>query len=122
MIISEVEKESLRKAKADVVRLRMLGEQEKDPIVQKEILAQLCAARFYHDIIEEGIMEEVRCNKQKQIFAKRVKRCVIAIIVIVLLTIVLSGCQTAKGITGDAGWILTELSDNIQTQEKLKNE
>ena len=35
---------------------------------------------------------------------------------IVLLTIVLVGCQTVKGVTGDAGWILTELSDNIQTE------
>ena len=34
------------------------------------------------------------------------------------LILSIGGCQTAKGITGDSGWILTKLSDNIQTQEK----
>lgn len=43
------------------------------------------------------------------------KRLLYIVIAVILF---LSGCQTVKGVTGDAGWILTELSDNIQTQEK----
>jgi predicted small secreted protein len=43
---------------------------------------------------------------------------VMAVIAIVLAAIFVSGCQTLKGVTGDSGWILTKLSDNIQTQEK----
>ncbi len=34
------------------------------------------------------------------------------------LILAIGGCQTAKGITGDSGWLLTKLSQNIQTQEK----
>ena len=33
-----------------------------------------------------------------------------------LLLITIAGCQTVKGVTGDAGWILTELSENITTE------
>jgi len=42
------------------------------------------------------------------------------ILALVLLAILFcsQGCQTIKGVTGDAGWILTELSDNIQTEGK----
>ena len=37
---------------------------------------------------------------------------------LVSAVILVSGCQTVKGIAGDSGWILTKMSDNIQTQEK----
>ena len=40
-----------------------------------------------------------------------------AVIVLVLAVILVSGCQTVKGVTGDAGWMLTKLSDNIQVKE-----
>lgn len=40
------------------------------------------------------------------------------VIVLACLILALSGCQTAKGITGDSGWILTKLSNNIQTQDE----
>lgn len=46
-----------------------------------------------------------------------VRSAVVAITVLVLLSII-AGCQTAKGITGDSGWFLTKLSENIQPQEK----
>ena len=49
---------------------------------------------------------------------KRVKCMVIAISIAVVLAIVLlSGCQTFKGATGDLAWGLQKLSDNVQTEE-----
>lgn len=55
--------------------------------------------------------------------AKQLLPMVWAINILVLASILyiglfVCGCQTAKGLTGDAGWILTELSDNITVQEK----
>ncbi len=33
------------------------------------------------------------------------------------LILAIGGCQTVKGITGDSGWLLTKLSQNIQTEK-----
>lgn len=36
---------------------------------------------------------------------------------IVSLMLIIAGCQTFKGATGDTAWVLQKLSDNVQTQE-----
>ncbi len=41
-----------------------------------------------------------------------------AIIALILVAILLTGCQTLKGVTGDTGWMLTKLSDNINTEKE----
>ena len=41
----------------------------------------------------------------------------VMVLALVVILFVL-GCQTFKGVTGDAGWLLTEMSDNITVQEK----
>lgn len=38
---------------------------------------------------------------------------VAVIVILILLSILLSGCQTLKGATGDSAWMLQKLSDNI---------
>ena len=43
---------------------------------------------------------------------------ILVVLLLVLISILASGCQTAKGITGDSGWILTKLSKNIQTEQE----
>ena len=40
----------------------------------------------------------------------------LGLLVVLLCLCLMQGCQTVKGVTGDAGWILTELSDNITTE------
>ena len=50
---------------------------------------------------------------------RRILSAAFAVNVLVLAVIIfVSGCQTLKGVTGDTGWMLTKLSDNIQVQEK----
>ena len=41
-----------------------------------------------------------------------------AVVIVLVAMLVCQGCMTAKGITGDSGWFLTKLSENIQSQEK----
>ena len=43
---------------------------------------------------------------------------VVGIVSVLVLAVVmlLSGCQTVKGICGDSAWILQETADNIQTE------
>jgi len=47
----------------------------------------------------------------------RLLRPIVISLLLVLISMA-SGCQTAKGITGDSGWILTKLSKNIQTEQE----
>ncbi|KKN55599.1 hypothetical protein LCGC14_0580710 [marine sediment metagenome] len=49
-----------------------------------------------------------------RIIAKSKRR--LGLLLILLCLSLVQGCQTVKGVTGDAGWILTELSDNISTK------
>lgn len=48
---------------------------------------------------------------------KRVKYAFIAISIAVVVMIVLSGCQTFKGATGDTAWMFQKLSDNVQVEK-----
>lgn len=67
------------------------------------------------------IIEELSCEMEHREAetAKRLRGVVITVNILVLASILFcTGCQTVKGVTGDAGWILTELSDNIQTEGK----
>ena len=50
--------------------------------------------------------------------AVKVRAAVIVVSILVLVSILTSGCQTFKGATGDSAWMLQKLSDNIQTKEK----
>ncbi|MBN2591601.1 MAG: hypothetical protein JXA96_17175 [Sedimentisphaerales bacterium] len=70
------------------------------------------ARRFY-------AMEVYRCDEDiAQIrFRQLVMRMVVAINVLVLI-VILNGCQTVKGVMGDTAWLLQKGSDNIQVQEK----
>ena len=62
---------------------------------------------------------EIRRSGNAAIEALVVKVALAIVTALVLLSIVLTaGCQTLKGVTGDTGWMLTKLSDNIQVQEK----
>lgn len=36
---------------------------------------------------------------------------------IVSLMLIIAGCQTLKGATGDGAWMLQKLSDNVQTEK-----
>jgi len=36
---------------------------------------------------------------------------------IVSLMLIIAGCQTFKGATGDSAWMLQKLSDNVQTEK-----
>ncbi len=36
---------------------------------------------------------------------------------IISLMLIISGCQTFKGATGDSAWMLQKLSDNVQTEK-----
>ena len=77
----------------------------------------------WKDVIEECDAEVVAAVHSKgsaDIQALIVKFTLAFITFLVLVTIIYttSGCQTVKGVCGDTGWILTELSENIQTQEK----
>lgn len=69
-------------------------------------------------VVKECDLDIKAAHERKRPMYGRARLIVMAVIAIVIASIVLSGCQTVKGVTGDAGWILTELSDNIQTQEK----
>jgi len=60
-------------------------------------------------IYEEAI------NSRDRLTARISKRR-LGLLLILLSLGLLQGCQTVKGVTGDAGWILTELSDNIITE------
>ncbi len=40
------------------------------------------------------------------------------LVILVLAILFVSGCQTLKGVTGDTGWMLTKLSENINTEKE----
>jgi len=50
--------------------------------------------------------------------ARRLKFLVIIVNVLVLFSIIMTttGCGTVKGMAGDAGWILTKMSENITVE------
>ncbi len=51
--------------------------------------------------------------------SRRVLSAVACINILVLSVILFcSGCQTLKGVTGDTGWMLTKLSENINTEKE----
>ena len=62
-------------------------------------------------------MDLLKVSRSALAMCERRLLCIL-LSVILSLAIACQGCQTVKGATGDAGWILTKLSDNIQTQEK----
>lgn len=50
--------------------------------------------------------------------AKRVvQRIEARILVCLVLCLLIAGCQTFKGATGDTAWMLQKLSDNVQTEK-----
>ena len=84
---------------------------------KRHLMRVLRYARIIHS--EKGI----------EIYSKAVNKCDVKIgfiatmqrmfgVVILLTCLIIAGCQTFKGATGDGAWILQKLSDNIQTQEK----
>ena len=133
--IREAEKRTIRTIKAEVVRLRTLGEQESDPRVQKIILAELCKARFWLEVVESPIIDRsaiVRTAHKKKCRTGAIICFVIASIVAVLLAVSLFGCrstllgtgQAIKGIGQGAGTVIVGVGDflveegNVQIQEK----
>lgn len=65
-----------------------------------------------------GCLQDVLDLNKKRKLIKKFERFFIrtAMWMIVSAVIFVSGCQTAKGIAGDSGWILTKVADNIQTE------
>lgn len=120
MNITKLEQKTIRDSKAEVANLAWLYDQEQDPAAKEQIGIVLKNARFWHDIAECAILreEEPEPEPGPEPMYSKARLTVIAIIALILLAVVLFGCQTFKGVTGDAGWLLTEMSDNIKVQEK----
>lgn len=69
-------------------------------------------------VVNECDVDIKAANEQERKMFGKVRIGILVVTVLVLVSIFLSGCQTLKGVTGDSGWILTKLSDNINIQEK----
>ena len=100
--IKEAEKQAVRKLKAEVVRLRTLGEQEQNPRIQKMILKNLCAARFWLEVAESPIIDRsaiVRIQTRKKCRTGAIVCFVIVGIAAVILAVSLFGCieNTMRG-------------------------
>ena len=128
--IKEAEKHAVRKLKAEVARLRTLGEQEQNPRIQKMILAQLCAARFWLEVAESPIIDRsaiVRIQNKdhrKKCRTGAIVCFVVAGIAAVILVFGLFGCNVARegchliGAAGqDVGWMANKIGDNITTEK-----
>ena len=78
---------------------------------------RLYAHAIRHESVEHWKKKIYQYDAQiAEICARMRKKAGIALILLAMLS--QAGCQTMKGVTGDAGWLLTELSDNIQVKEK----
>ena len=115
--IKEAEKQAVRKLKAEVVRLRTLGEQEQNPRIQKMILKNLCAARFWLEVAESPIIDRSAIQNRKKCRTGAIVCFVIAGIAAVILAVSLFGCQTFKGAMGDSAWLLQKGADNITVEK-----
>jgi len=67
----------------------------------------------------KGCLQDVLDLNRKRKLVKKFERFFIrtAMWMLIGAAVFVSGCQTMKGATGDAGWILTRVSDNIQTEK-----
>lgn len=74
----------------------------EDNLEQREVYGQ---AVNYCDRLTAHIIEKGKGKRR------------LKLLVVLLCLCLMQGCQTVKGVTGDAGWILTELSDNISTDK-----
>jgi len=102
--IEKAEQQTVRNLKADVVRLRTLGEQEQDPRIQKIILADLCVVRFWLEVAESPIIDRsaiVRIQNKKKCRTGAIVCFVIAGIAAVILAVGLFGCNTIDGLRTD---------------------
>jgi len=61
----------------------------------------------------EGIQAEMDRRNRKTILSM-----VVTVNILVLISILVCGCQTAKGMMEDGAWLLNTGADNITTQEK----
>jgi TRAP-type mannitol/chloroaromatic compound transport system permease large subunit len=74
---------------------------------------------FWEQVVEDIDEEIVAISQQEKKQNTKAMIMLVIITILVLATIILTiCCQTVKGVTGDAGWMLTKLSDNIQTEGK----
>lgn len=108
MKIEEVEKRTIRDAKAEVVRLRILCLFEPDPRVKDEIAIKLAEARLWQDIAETPLLngcelERIHKEEAKTKLRKMVKRAFIAASVAALLVILLfaQGCRLGGAVGMD---------------------
>ena len=92
----------------------------------EEAMSQLRLDIGVHEMVIDECDKEVARQQQEKRDIKAAKgmaqaRVMVALVVItilVLLSIVCSSCQTVKGLTGDAGWILTKTSNNIKIEQE----
>jgi len=114
LIIKNVEKQTIRRAKAEVARLRMLAEREPNNRIRNLILVQLRKARFWHDVAESAIIDRsaiVRYENNEKL-RKKVKLAIATIVAAVLLAILFftNGCisNTVDGFRKDVNrWTAT---------------
>ena len=72
---------------------------------------------FWEQAIEDYDDEIIEQSKVEPMYGKA-RIGVMIIIVLILATVALSGCQTVKGSLGDLSWGAKVLADNIVVQEK----
>ena len=104
--------EYLTKTKEDAVMLLTMAEE-----AERQLRLDI---GVYKMVIGECDKEVARQQQEKRdaIAAKGsaqtgIMAALVVITILVLLSIVLTSCQTYKGVTGDMGWILTKTSQNI---------
>lgn len=85
------QKSTLVEFKEESVRLRNEMEAEGRPHIRRALRLRLREAKFWERLMEG--------------------------LVFVLLLLIIAGCQTFKGATGDGAWMLQKLSDNVQTEK-----
>ena len=111
--------EYLNKTKQDTMKMLTAATTDRDD-------AQLQMG-VYEMVVEECDKEIARQQQVKRDIKAavgsaqtRVMSALVVIVILVLASIVLTSCQTVKGLTGDAGWILTKTSNNIQIEQEKK--
>ncbi len=93
--------------------------------IWREELLQEASGKKVNDPTINETMKWVRAisiemEARERETASRIRFLVCGVNAIVLATIIFvtTGCQTVKGVTGDAGWILTKVSENIKVEQE----
>ena len=101
---NELDIQTLQRAKANAVAYYHAQDTDQD---------------FWEQCIQDidDEIKDIDRQSEPPMYGKA-RLAVMAIIILILLTILLSSCATLKGGLTDSAWIAQKLADNIKTQEK----